>query len=333
MRHFSLVFAWATFLHTLPLFAGELVSPSEKVPKAFEMPFVASTPAEARKWQEQARAKLLELVAVQAPRRSAQEIPPDFQVVSAEDRGEYTLQHGSFCGNDGNRRPCLVAIPRGEEKLPAMLCLHGHGGSAEMVFDPKSIYRGFADHFARGGYVVIAPTLEHREYAATALWDLMRCVDILTQRGEVDAQRIGAAGLSMGGEWTMWIAACDERIKAAVVSGWMCTTAGVFAVPNCPCWELPGFVPVMDVCETHLLIAPRPVLFENAEADESFPLKYTFEGFQRIQRGYRVFGAEAAVAQDVFPGGHAWHGPAAYVWIDKHLGGKAASRYRNAQQP
>ncbi len=40
----------------------------------------------------------------------------------------------------------------------------------------------------------------------------------------------------------MWGAACDPRLKAAVVSGWMCTTEGVFAVPNCECWELPGLV-------------------------------------------------------------------------------------------
>ena len=70
----------------------------------------------------------------------------------------------------------------------------------------------------------------------------------------------------------MWSAACDPRLKAAVVSGWMCTTEGVFAVPNCECWELPGFVELMDVCEVHLLIAPRPLLFESAEQDGCFPI-------------------------------------------------------------
>ena len=72
------------------------------------------------------------------------------------------------------------------------------------------------------------------------LWDLLRLVDILQSRSEVDPERLGVGGLSMGGEWTMWSAACDPRLKAAVVSGWMCTTEGVFAVPNCECWELAG---------------------------------------------------------------------------------------------
>jgi len=95
-----------------------------------------------------------------------------------------------------------------------------------------------------------------------------------------------------------------ERFKAAVVSGWMCTTEGVFSVPNCACWELPGFVELMDVCEVHLLIAPQPVLFESAEFDPCFPIRHTKEGYARIRAGYRVFGAEDACRQDVWPSGH-----------------------------
>ena len=156
------------------------------------------------------------------------------------------------------------------------------------------------------------------------LWDLFRCVDILRARPEVDAERIGVGGLSMGGEWTMWIAACDPRLEVAVVSGWMCTTEGVFSVPNCACWELPGFVELMDVCEVHLLVAPRPLLFESAEFDGCFPIRYTREGYARIRAGYRVFGAEEAVLQDVWPAGHEWHGEKAYPFVDKALGGRAA---------
>ena len=206
-----------------------------------------------------------------------------------------------------------------------MLAIHGHGGTAEAVFDPKSIYHGFGERFARGGYVVLAPSFtKHHKYAANVLWDLFRCVDILAARPEVDPQRIGVGGLSMGGEWTMWIAACDPRLKVAVVSGWMCTTEGVFSVPNCVCWQLPGLVELMDICEVHLAIAPRPTVFESAEFDGCFPIRYTREGFQRIRAGYKIFGAEGAVAQDIWPAGHEWHGAIAYPTVDRVLGGHAA---------
>ena len=109
----------------------------------------------------------------------------------------------------------------------------------------------------------------------------------------------------------------------------MCTTQGVFSVPNCECWELPGFVELMDVCEVHLLLAPRPVLFESAEQDGCFPIKFTRQGFARVRAGYRVFGAaENSVQQDTWPSGHEWHGQVAYPFVDKVLGGQAATAGR-----
>lgn len=315
----------------LPLLCvGALVQPvaaaKKEAPKKYAMPFVAETRDDAAAWQTRARARLLELVAKQEPRNSADKVPLDFKAGDPQDKGDYTLSKASFQGNAGGVRfPCLLAVPKGKGPFPAMLCLHGHGGSAEKVFDPTSIYHGLADRFARGGYVVLAPSFPHRKYAAMTLWDLFRSVDVLASRPEVDAARIGVAGLSMGGEWTMWIAACDERLKVAVVSGWMCTTEGVFSVPNCACWELPGFVELMDVCEVNLLIAPRPVLFESAERDGCFPIRYTRQGYQRIRAGYKIFGAgEGACRQDTWPAGHEWHGLAAYPLVDKALGGHAA---------
>lgn len=297
-------------------------------PQEYQMPFKAQSYEEAVAWQTAARAKLMELVAKQVPRFSLEEAPIDLQRGPALDRGAYSLQRISFQANDSQTRRWtgLLAVPHGSGPFPAILALHGHGGSAEAVFDPSptNIYRGFADRFARGGYVVLAPSFSHQVYAANLLWDLFRCVDILASLPEVDHSRIGAAGLSMGGEWTMYIAACDLRIKAAVISGWMCTTEGVFSVPNCECWQLPGLVDLMDICEVHLLIAPRPIVFESAAFDGCFPIRYSREGFERIRAGYRLFGAEDAVVQDIWPGGHEWHGELAYPLMDKVLGGHAA---------
>lgn len=199
-----------------------------KTPKEFVMPFTAASKDDAVRWQETARAKLLELVEKQEPQRSVQSLPLAFQMGTPQDKGEYTLYPVSFQGNakPGLRRAGLLAVPKGKGPFPAMLALHGHSGSAQAVFDPKSIYH--------------------------------------------------------------------------------------------------GFVELMDVCEVHLLIAPRPVLFESAEHDGCFPIRYTRQGFERIKAGYRVFDAESAVQQDVWPAGHEWHGVMAYPLVDKALGGHAA---------
>ncbi len=295
-------------------------------PPKYLLPFVARSKDEALRWQAEARARLMALVAAQEPRLPLAEAPLDVKTRDPQDRGPYVLWKISFQGN--SRKPLryegLLAVPKAPGPHPGMLALHGHGGSALAVFDPKGLYHGFAGRFARSGYVVLAPSFPHKPYAAMMLWDLFRAVDVLQSRPEVDPQRLGVAGLSMGGEWTMWIAACDPRLKAAVVSGWMCTTEGVFSVPNCKCWRLPGLVELMDICEVHLLIAPRPVLFESALRDGCFPIRYTKEGFARIRAGYKVFGAEDAVSQDIWDAGHEWHGTLAYPFIDRALGGSAA---------
>lgn len=55
--------------------------------------------------------------------------------------------------------------------------------------------------------------------------DDIRTVDYLVTRPEVDPERIGCCGLSVGGFRAAWLAGLDARIKAAVVVGWM-STAG-----------------------------------------------------------------------------------------------------------
>jgi len=305
---------------------GSAVMAAEPAPGKFDMPFAATTGEEARAWQKQVRAKLLEAVQRHEPRSSLDEVPLAVEAGPAEDKGTYTLSTVSYQCNEkaGKRIAGLLAVPKKPGPLPAMICLHGHGGTAKHAFDPKSIYHGFADRFARGGYVVFAPTLGHRKYAAMVLWDLMRALEMLQSRPEVDPAKMGVAGLSMGGEWAMLLAACDERLKAAVVSGWMCSNEGILSVGNCPCWKMPGLVELADAAEINLLIAPRPVLFENAERDIYIPIAYSKQAYARLVAGYKVFGAEAAIQQDVFPGQHEWHGKLAYPMIDKILGGSAA---------
>jgi len=297
------------------LFLGaELLTPA--VPKTFQLPFSAAEAVQARAWQSDVRAHLLEIVSAQNARH---ETLLDVALDAETDRGSYTEATLRFTGNEGQRIEATLTRPKAKGPFPAIVCLHGHSGSRELAHDPTSIYKGFAAEYARRGFVTLAPTLAHCTYAPNQLWNLMRLVDVLETLSYVDKDRIGVAGLSMGGEWSMWLATCDLRIKAAVVSGWMCTTEGVLRVPNCPCWMPPGLLELCDIAEVHILIAPRPLLFESAEGDNSFPIDATKAGFEKIRSGYRVFGAEDKVRQHTFPGGHEWNGGQAYAFLEKAL--------------
>jgi hypothetical protein len=77
----------------------------------------------------------------------------------------------------------------------------------------------------------------------------------------------------------------------------------------------PGLLELCDVSEVHILIAPRPLLFDSATEDECFPIDATESGYKRVRRGYTLFEAEEHVRHHTFPGGHAWNGGEAYEFM------------------
>ena len=138
-----------------------------------------------------------------------------------------------------------------EAPCPAILYVCGH---ANVVKDGVSLGNktGYHHHgvwFARHGYVcLIIDTVqlgeirgEHhgtyskgrwwwfsRGYTPAGLeaWAGMRALDFLETRLEVDKTRFGVTGRSGGGAYSWWVAALDERIKAAA------PTAGVTSLKN-----------------------------------------------------------------------------------------------------
>jgi len=298
---------------------GLMLVGAAEVPGSFGLPFEAVDEAGARAWQERVRARLLGIVEAQNPR---QDRPLAVEVGEAADVGGYRVSDLRFTGNEGDRIEATLTVPKGDGPFPGLVCLHGHGGDRHKVHDASTEFHGFAAEYAKRGFVTLSPTLAHCVYAPNQLWNLMRLVDVLETQPCVDKDRIGVAGLSMGGEWSMWLGACDTRIRAAVVSGWMCTTAGVLSVPNCECWMPPGLLELCDIAEVHILMAPRPLLIESATEDGCFPIAHTRDGYRKIVRGYDAFGAPMNARHHTFPGGHAWNGAVAYGFMVEALGGK-----------
>ncbi len=99
-------------------------------------------------------------------------------------------------------------------------------------------------------------------------WDDIRTVDYLVTRPEVDPQRIGCVGHSVGGLRSAYLAALDDRIKAAVVCGWMCSFPNQLAkhVRNTIGHTkiIPGIYRLMDHPDIASLAMPKPLLVINA---------------------------------------------------------------------
>ena len=218
--------------------------------------------------------------------------------------GRYKRLSISYNVESDERAHAYLGIPLDcQGKAPGVVALHGTHPQglkqiAGLIDDPDKAY---LDHLCRRGYVVIAP--EHfvsgerappegpyetgRFYKKHPHWTAVGkftyehsiAVDVLQARDEVDPDRIGVMGHSLGGHGTFFLAAYDERIKAAVcncggsflrhnpdVENWARDRWYVYLEPIRP-GLLRGELPAIDVHEIIALIAPRAYLDVSALND------------------------------------------------------------------
>ena len=159
-----------------------------------------------------------------------------------EDRFDFAVERRP----DGTveRVPIVVVHPRaratGDGRRPAVLVLHGTGGNKDSVRSwlYQLAHRGFVAvaidaryHGDRSGgkkgadaYVAAITAAwrakegeprEHPFYYDTC-WDVWRTLDYLQTRDDVDPDRLGLLGISMGGIETWLAGAVDDRVKVAV---------------------------------------------------------------------------------------------------------------------
>ena len=141
------------------------------------------------------------------------------------------------------------------------------------------------------------------------VWDIMRTIDWIGTRPELDAARIGCMGISGGGTCTLFSSALDLRIKAAFVSGYMNTFRdSIMAVSHCIDNYVPGILSWAENYDVAGLIAPRPLFSEGGDRDPIFPVGATRECYVRVKKVYEVFGVPDRVQQQIFEGEHVFHG-------------------------
>lgn len=123
--------------------------------------------------------------------------------------------------------PVELFLPKGEGKHPAILLVHGADGlQVELI--TEFFYRGLAKELARQGYVVVMPHYFDRtgtkwgdlksnlKNFVTWLQTLGDALTFLAKRPEVDPERIGVVGASLGAYLAVSGALFDPRIKVVV---------------------------------------------------------------------------------------------------------------------
>ncbi|MCA9104851.1 MAG: dienelactone hydrolase family protein [Planctomycetales bacterium] len=227
-------------------------------------------------------------------------VPLDLEVEEAVIvDGVYERRLVSYQVELNERARAYIGIPCDAEdnhSLPGIVALHGTFAqgieqAAGLVDNPEKAY---LDHLCRRGYVVIAPehfvsgsrippegpydtTKFHERHpnwtsVGKFTYEHSIAVDVLASLPQVDPERLGAMGHSLGGQGTMFLAAYDERIKVAAGN---CAAAFFRHNPDVLEWSrdrwyvyfkplraglLEGEMPAIDFHEIMALVAPRAYL-------------------------------------------------------------------------
>jgi dienelactone hydrolase len=151
-------------------------------------------------------------------------------------------------------------------------------------------------------------------------WDVIRAIDYLESRNEIDSKRIGCMGISGGGTVTLYAAAVEPRIKVAFLSGSFCTFRhSIYSISHCIDNYVPGLLKIAEAYDVAGLIAPRALFAENGEEDPIFPVAGTRIAFERTQKVYDTLGKKENLGLEVFPGKHEFWGKQGFAFVKSHL--------------
>jgi len=272
-------------------------------------------------------------------------------ITGTVDHNEFTVEKVHYQSMPGLYVTANLYIPKGLEKpAPAILyvCGHSQAKKNDISYGNKAPYQHHGAWFARNGYVCfIIDSLQlgeiegihHGTYrykmwwwnsrgytpAGVEAWNCIRALDYLETRKEVDKDRIGVTGRSGGGAYSWWLAALDDRIKAAVpVAG--ITDLQNHVVDGC----VEGHCDCMFIVNTYrwdypliaAMVAPRPLLISNTDKDDIFPLDGVIRVHEKVRNIYRLYNADKNLGLHITEGPHndtqelRIH---AFVWFNRFL--------------
>jgi dienelactone hydrolase len=248
----------------------------------------------------------------------------------------------SFTAEEGERVPGILLRQAASGRRPVVVALHGTGGNKEgqLPLLRQLAAKGFTAIAIDGRYhgartkagtgsaeysdaiLRTYRTGQGHPFLYDTVWDILRLIDYLETRPDVDAKRIGLIGFSKGGMETYLAAAVDSRIAVAVPciglqsfswaldhDSWQ-SRVGTFqkaidaAAKDAGTATIdakfvrafydrvaPGIYSEFDGPAMAPLIAPRPLLAINGDSDPRTPGPGLEECVTAARRAYAAAGA------------------------------------------
>lgn len=149
-------------------------------------------------------------------------------------------------------------------------------------------------------------------FLGMACWDLMRLTDYIVSRRDWDPGKLYVCGFSSGGMQALYLAALDERVKGALISGYLygIRDSLIRMNENCSCNYVPHLLEHFDMGDIAAMIGPRPLWVQSCREDRLNGyrgMENVYEQVAIVRRTYDCLGASEAFYHEICPGGHQFH--------------------------
>ena len=269
----------------------------------------------------------------------------------------FTIESLYYEVEPDDRVPALLLIPNdvsAANPAPAIICLHQHQFRYGK-YEPAGLGGASMHHtgaaLAREGYVVLCPDmlcfgergdtkLENVQYerfeflrylvngqclAWKNILDIKRGIDLLVSRPEVQSERLGCYGHSMGSTNTYMVGPWESRLKCFVCNCCLPTYKAIHREHILHCFPnfVPGFLQYGDTPDIAALIAPRPLHMNFGELDRGSPIDEVRTGMKTIAKSYAANNAKSSFSHFIEKDtGHVFS-PAMWQrtkeWFARHL--------------
>ncbi len=251
------------------------------------------------------------------------------KTIRVEKKDGYRLEWITYDSEPDDSVPAIVLIPDGVDEnnpAPAICIWHQHNGQWHLgKTEPAGLAGNEMHHtgvaLVREGYVVLCPdalgfeerakgyriqggALERLLYlkyvvrGKTMAWknvlDMRRAVDYISSRPDVDSDRLGCYGHSMGSTHAYMLGPWEPRINATVCNCCLPTYAAIEEHEILHCFPnfVTGIYPEADTPDIVSLIAPRALHMNFGELDGGSPIEHVKKAIPVIRRAYESMHAE-----------------------------------------
>jgi pimeloyl-ACP methyl ester carboxylesterase len=275
--------------------------------------------------------------------------PLDPHISEVTDEGTYLRKKVTLAVEDGDRLPGWLLVPKTDGPRPAVLCLHqtiaigkdepaGLGDNDELDYARELARRGYVtlsvDYPNFGDYHIDAYDCGYQSATMKGIFNHMRAVDYLAGLAEVDPDRIGCMGHSLGGHNSLFLAAFDSRIRC-VASSCGFGSFPTYQGGDLSGWSHNGYMPRIkdvyhlnprempfDFPEVLAAIAPRGVFVCAPTGDSNFDVQGVRDCVTAAGPIFALLGAREKLVADHPEAGHEFPAPSrmrAYEFFDRIL--------------